>query len=71
MRFSTASSPHLFVGGSVSQIMPAYADQIPPEDRWAIVAYVRALQRAWKGTLEDVDNEEARERILREQEEPL
>ncbi|HVT28171.1 MAG TPA: cytochrome c [Lacipirellulaceae bacterium] len=24
--------------------MPTYANQIPPEDRWAIVAYVRALQ---------------------------
>jgi mono/diheme cytochrome c family protein len=24
--------------------MPSYAPQIPPEDRWAIVAYVRALQ---------------------------
>lgn len=24
--------------------MPSYAAQIPPEDRWAIVAYVRALQ---------------------------
>jgi mono/diheme cytochrome c family protein len=24
--------------------MPSYANQIPPEDRWAIVAYVRALQ---------------------------
>jgi mono/diheme cytochrome c family protein len=24
--------------------MPAYADQIPVQDRWAIVAYVRALQ---------------------------
>jgi mono/diheme cytochrome c family protein len=24
--------------------MPDYADQIPPADRWAIVAYVRALQ---------------------------
>jgi hypothetical protein len=24
--------------------MPSYAGQIPPEDRWAIVAYVRALQ---------------------------
>jgi mono/diheme cytochrome c family protein len=24
--------------------MPSYASQIPPEDRWAIVAYVRALQ---------------------------
>jgi mono/diheme cytochrome c family protein len=25
-------------------IMPDYASQIPPEDRWKIVAYVRALQ---------------------------
>jgi len=24
--------------------MPSYAQQIPPDDRWAIVAYVRALQ---------------------------
>jgi mono/diheme cytochrome c family protein len=24
--------------------MPAYASQIPPQDRWAIVAYIRALQ---------------------------
>ena len=24
--------------------MPAYAPQIPPRDRWAIIAYVRALQ---------------------------
>lgn len=24
--------------------MPSYAPQIPPEDRWAIVAYLRALQ---------------------------
>lgn len=26
--------------------MPSYAVQIPPKDRWAIVLYVRALQRA-------------------------
>jgi mono/diheme cytochrome c family protein len=25
-------------------VMPSYATQIPPADRWAIVAYVRALQ---------------------------
>jgi hypothetical protein len=24
--------------------MPDYADQIPPADRWAIIAYLRALQ---------------------------
>jgi mono/diheme cytochrome c family protein len=26
--------------------MPSYASQIPVDDRWAIVAYVRAMQRA-------------------------
>ncbi|MBN2446530.1 MAG: DUF3341 domain-containing protein [Phycisphaerae bacterium] len=34
--------------------MPAYGDQIPPADRWAIVAYVRALQRSQNATIEDV-----------------
>ena len=24
--------------------MPPYGDQIPPADRWAIIAYIRALQ---------------------------
>jgi mono/diheme cytochrome c family protein len=37
--------------------MPAYGPQIPPEDRWAIVAYVRALQRARHATLDDVPPE--------------
>jgi len=34
--------------------MPSYAAQIPVEDRWAIVAYVRALQVARGGALKDV-----------------
>jgi mono/diheme cytochrome c family protein len=34
--------------------MPAHGDQIPPRDRWAIVAYVRALQRSQNATIEDV-----------------
>lgn len=34
--------------------MPAHDTLIPPEDRWAIVAYVRALQRSQNSTLEDV-----------------
>ncbi len=34
--------------------MPGYAAQIPPRDRWAIVLYVRALQRSRNATLEDV-----------------
>lgn len=34
--------------------MPPYGDQIRPEDRWAIVAYIRALQRSQNARLEDV-----------------
>jgi len=34
--------------------MPAYATQIDPSDRWAIVAYVRALQRSRYATIDDV-----------------
>lgn len=34
--------------------MPAYGAQIPPEDRWAIVAYVRALQRSQHAGVADV-----------------
>jgi mono/diheme cytochrome c family protein len=34
--------------------MPAYGPQIPFEDRWAIVAYVRALQRSQDARIDDV-----------------
>lgn len=34
--------------------MPAYAAQIPIDDRWAIVAYVRALQFSHNATVQDV-----------------
>ncbi len=34
--------------------MMGYAQQIPHADRWAIIAYVRALQRSFSATLEDV-----------------
>jgi mono/diheme cytochrome c family protein len=37
--------------------MPAYGPQISVEDRWAIVAYVRALQRSQAATVEDVPEE--------------
>ena len=30
--------------------MPAHGGQIPPEDRWRIVAHVRSLQRALAAT---------------------
>lgn len=34
--------------------MFGYADKISPEDRWAVVAYLRALQRSQDGRLTDV-----------------
>lgn len=34
--------------------MPAYGHQIPVEDRWAIVLYLRALQRSQQAALSDV-----------------
>lgn len=34
--------------------MPSYASQIPVRDRWAIVAYVRALQRSQEVTEEEI-----------------
>ncbi|MCU0224233.1 MAG: cytochrome c [Acidobacteria bacterium] len=34
--------------------MPAYGSQIDPDERWAIVAYVRALQRSQSATVTDV-----------------
>jgi len=35
-------------------VMPSYAEQVPVTDRWAIVAYVRALQLSQHATLADV-----------------
>jgi mono/diheme cytochrome c family protein len=37
--------------------MPSYAAQIAPEDRWAIVLYVRALQRSQNARMDDVPPE--------------
>ncbi len=34
--------------------MLSYADKLTPHDRWAVVAYVRALQRAEQGSVNDV-----------------
>jgi mono/diheme cytochrome c family protein len=34
--------------------MPSYRHQIPVEDRWAIVAYIRALQRSQNATEDDL-----------------
>ncbi|HEX3875884.1 MAG TPA: cytochrome c [Bryobacteraceae bacterium] len=37
--------------------MPDYSAQIKPADRWAIVAYVRALQLAQNGKIDDVPSD--------------
>jgi hypothetical protein len=34
--------------------MPEYASQIPPRDRWCIIAYIRALQLSQGATVSDV-----------------
>lgn len=34
--------------------MQDYSAQVPVADRWAIAAYIRALQRARRGTIDDV-----------------
>ncbi|MCY3630013.1 MAG: cytochrome c [Bacteroidota bacterium] len=38
--------------------MPAYAQQIPIADRWAIVAYVRALQHSQNADRDDIPADE-------------
>jgi mono/diheme cytochrome c family protein len=38
--------------------MYSYADRVKPEDRWAIAAYIRALQLSQNATLDDVPAEE-------------
>jgi mono/diheme cytochrome c family protein len=43
-------------------IMYSYADRLDPRDRWAVVAYIRALQRSQQAKLADVPPE-AREEL--------
>lgn len=33
-------------------VMPSYAKLLPPDDRWAVVAYVRTLELAWTARLD-------------------
>lgn len=40
--------------------MPSYEAQIPPRDRWAIVAYIRALQESRNARADDLPPEELR-----------
>jgi mono/diheme cytochrome c family protein len=49
--------------GSPSKLMLSYADKLEPEDRWAVVAYVRALQKSHQGTAADVTDAAARQSL--------
>jgi mono/diheme cytochrome c family protein len=42
--------------------MPSYGHEMAPADRWAVVAYIRALQRSQNADLEDIPAEE-RDRV--------
>jgi mono/diheme cytochrome c family protein len=51
----TASSQHFYdVITRGHGVMFSYADRVDPADRWAIVAYIRALQASADATLADV-----------------
>jgi mono/diheme cytochrome c family protein len=53
-RLRTMAEGQIFdtiTNGSQSKNMLPYADKLTPEDRWAVVAYVRALQQAQTGTV--------------------
>lgn len=54
---------NVIVNGSASKVMLPYADKLAPADRWAVVAYIRALQRAQQGTAADVTDAAARQTL--------
>jgi len=45
---------YVITHGSPSKLMQGYAAQVDVQDRWAIVAYLRALQLARLGSVDDV-----------------
>jgi mono/diheme cytochrome c family protein len=54
---------NVITNGSASKVMLPYADKLEPADRWAVVAYVRALQRAQQGTAADISDASARKTL--------
>src|SRR4051794_33395514 len=54
-RLRAASARHIFdVISNGYGVMYSYGSRVEPRDRWAIVAYVRALQQARRATVADV-----------------
>lgn len=42
-------------------VMASYADRVEPKDRWAIAAYIRALQLSHNATVSDIGSSERRQ----------
>ena len=58
-KYATQTVGHYYdVISHGSGAMPDYAAQIEPADRWAIAAYIRALQYAQNGTMADVPEDQ-------------
>ncbi|HWA08428.1 MAG TPA: c-type cytochrome [Opitutaceae bacterium] len=49
--------------GSQNKNMMPYADKLAPEERWAVIAYIRALQRAEGGKASDVVDATERKKL--------
>jgi mono/diheme cytochrome c family protein len=65
-RLRAADDQHFFdVITSGYGAMYSYADRVPPGDRWAIVAYIRALQLSENATAADVP-EDVRHQLMAE-----
>ena len=58
-RLRTADDQHFFdVMTNGYGAMYSYASRVPPRDRWAIVAYIRALQLSRHASIDDLPAEE-------------
>jgi cytochrome c553 len=65
----TATSGHFFdVMTNGFGAMPPYGKMIPPQDRWAIAAYIRALQLSQNATVADVPADQRAKLALSEAE---
>lgn len=62
-RLSEGEFFNVITNGTASKLMMPYADKLSPEERWAVIAYVRALQRAQQGTAADVTDAAARQSL--------
>jgi hypothetical protein len=54
VRLSQPISHYFYVMTHGYGAMPDYSAQLPPEDRWAVAAYIRALQLSQAATEQDV-----------------